>query len=121
MWYVALCVIVWIIALLRALNTPSNTPLNTSSNTFSNSTLDMQQSNGAGLIKRSNFETKPTNEQAALYAQELVNNQNLITGGGLEEARQKMHWMDSITYEDARGLIAKNAMTRENAMSILNF
>jgi hypothetical protein len=117
MWYVALCVIVWIIALLRALNTPSNTPLNTPSN----STLDMQQSNCAGLIKRSNFETKPTNEQAALYAQELVNNQNLITGGGLEEVKQKMHWMDSITYEDARGLIAKNAMTRENAMGILNF
>jgi len=112
MWYVALCVIVWIIAVLRSLNF--------SSNSLSNSTLDMQ-SNCTELIKRSNFETKPTNEQAELYAQELVTNQNLITGGGLEEARQKMHWMDSITYEDARGLIAKNAMNHENALGILNF
>ena len=108
MWYVVLCVMVWIIALLRASNTPLNAPLNALLNC-------------AKLFKRSNFETKPTNEQAAQYAQELVTNQNLITGGGLEEARQKMHWMDSITYEDARGLIAKNALTRENAMSILNF
>jgi hypothetical protein len=108
MWYVVLCVIVWIIALLRASNIPLNAPLNAPLNC-------------AVLFKRSNFETKPTNEQAAQYAQELVTNQNLITGGGLEEARQKMHWMDSITYEDARGLIARNAMNHENAMGILNF
>lgn len=120
MWYVVCCVVVWIIAVLRALNTPSNIPSNTPSNTPSNSIYDMQYSY-AGLTKRSNFETKPSNEQVALYAQELVNNQNLITGGGLEQAKQKMRWIDSITYEDARGLIAKNALTRENAMSILNF
>ena len=105
MWYVVCCVVVWIIALLRSLSS--------SSNLLSNQKLTR-------LNKRSNFETKPTAEQAAQYAQELVTNQNLITGG-LEEAKQKMHWMDSITYEDARGLIAKNAMNHENALDILNF
>ena len=99
MWYVICCIVVWIIAVLRSVS--SNLPSHT-------------------LANRSSFETKPTTEQANVYAQELVNNQNLITGG-LEQAKQKMHWIDSITYEDARELIANNAMTHKNAMDILNF
>lgn len=94
MWYVICCIVVWIIAVLRSVSRT--------------------------VTHRSSFETKPTTEQANVYAQELVNNQNLISGG-LEQAKQKMNWIDSITYEDARELIANNAMTHKNAMDILNF
>ena len=63
---------------------------------------------------RSSFETRPTAEQLNQYSIELITHKATLTDG-LTAVRNKMPWMDSITYEDARQLNAKNELTENNA------
>ena len=82
-----ICILVWLVALMRS--------------------------------GRSGFESRPSNTQATQYASELVANQAAIMEG-MTSARQKMHWIDSITYEDARRLIADNNLNQTTALKIIS-
>jgi hypothetical protein len=68
--------------------------------------------------RRESFETKPTSKEANAYAEQLVQNVSAIHGG-LEQAKKKMSWLDSITYEDARMILKNGKLNLTAAKSII--
>ncbi len=71
------------------------------------------------MHNRSLFTNKPTKIEADLYTQQIIRNKNVFDTN-LYEAKEKMPWIDAITYEDIRKLIRENNFNNKTILSALN-
>lgn len=68
---------------------------------------------------RDNFTDKPTEKERIEYAKQIMNNKHTFQEN-FYTAKNKMEWMDAITYEDVRKLIRENNFNEKSIISILN-
>lgn len=63
------------------------------------------------------FESKPTEEQIGKFTNEMIEHRDAFRS--LKDAKNKMPWIDAITFEDARMLKLGNKFNKENLSQIL--
>jgi hypothetical protein len=68
---------------------------------------------------RDNFINKPTEKERIEYAKQIMNNKYTFEEN-FYAAKNKMEWIDAITYEDVRKLIRENNFDENSIISILN-
>ena len=63
---------------------------------------------------------KPSEAVKKRLSEDIVNNKHLFTGGSnFDIARNKLNWLDAVTYEDARKLHRNKMLDSNNIMKYL--
>lgn len=63
---------------------------------------------------------KPSASAKKQLSEDIINNKHLFTSGSnFEVARDKLNWLDAITYEDARKLHRNKMLDSNNIMKYL--
>ena len=72
-------------------------------------------------IKRECLETKPSEAAKLALANVVIDNQHLFSGTtGFRNARNKLPWLDAVTYEDSRLLSRDGKLNINNVSQILS-
>jgi hypothetical protein len=69
--------------------------------------------------KKDGFDSKPSELQKQKFTDEIIKNRSDFVSD-MYSAREKMPWLDAITYEDVRNLIRENNFNKESILNILN-
>jgi len=63
--------------------------------------------------------TKPTKSQIAKYTSEVLDNKELfLANSTLYQAKERLSWIDPITYEDIRTLQIRDKLSTDNLQNI---
>jgi hypothetical protein len=72
-------------------------------------------------IRKECLEIKPSEAAKIKLANSVVNNQHLFSGTtGFKNARNKLPWLDAVTYEDSRLLSRDGKLNINNVSQILS-
>lgn len=65
--------------------------------------------------------TKPTDLQKSAMADSVLSNKELFQNkADLQSTKNKLNWVDAVTYEDIRKLAHSNKLTKSNIMNVLS-
>lgn len=68
--------------------------------------------------KKQGLHSRPSSEEAAKLSKEIIQNKEYFSDRTYYEAREKMDWLDPVTYEDIRNLSIKNNLNYESIQKV---